>query len=90
MKIIRSDTCTAKNTEMRNYQKQNNKNKNKNKKQMRKQTVGAIEADIIMCFGTDLDLKFPQIQKLKGISISCHLKKVNIYVFISNVAIFAA
>ena len=40
MKIIRSDTCTAKNTEMRNYQKQNNKNKNK--KQMRKQTACAI------------------------------------------------
>jgi len=43
-----------------------------------------------MCFGTDLDLKFPKIQKLKGISISCHLKKVNVYVFISNVANFAA
>ena len=33
-----------------------------------------------MCFGTDLDLKFPKIQNLKGISISCHLKKVNVYV----------
>ena len=47
---------------------------------MRKQTAGAIEADIIMCFGTDLDLKFPKIQKLQGISITCHLKKVNVYV----------